>query len=143
LPEKLNKKLRRDDFMPFAPAILGGAAHRCCLNYSKSRYTANFMNIGFEATEYLKMVSSAVIHKDGSVRAQFVYKENNPSFYAVIKEYEKISKIPVIINTSFNLHDEPIVCSPQDAINSFKKAGLDYLALENFWIKRSFDGAKK
>ena len=54
--------------------------------------------------------------------------------YNILNEYEKFSKIPVLVNTSFNLHEEPIVCSPYDALRAFEKGAVDYLALENFWI---------
>ncbi len=59
----------------------------------------------------------------------------NPSYRKIIEEYYKLTGIPSIINTSFNMHGEPIVCSPKDAIKSFLSSGLDYLAIGNFIIK--------
>jgi len=135
IKDVLNAKLGRDKFMPFAPAILFESRHDCCLNVAKAEYTANFMNISFDATEYFKKACPAVVHKDETTRPQFVSKENNRSFYKIIDEYRKFTGIPAIINTSFNIHEEPIVYTPEDALRVFRKTKLDYLALENFLIK--------
>ena len=62
----------------------------------------------------------------------------NPGFYKVIKEYEKLSGIPSIVNTSFNMHEEPIVCTPRDAIRAFNLGNLDYLAIGPFLVKGQF-----
>jgi carbamoyltransferase len=77
----------------------------------------------------------AATHVDGTARPQVVFEENNPSYYKIIKEYYKLSGIPSIINTSFNMHEEPIVCTPDDAIRSFNQGCLDYLAIENWLVK--------
>ncbi|MFH1460403.1 MAG: carbamoyltransferase C-terminal domain-containing protein [Candidatus Omnitrophota bacterium] len=131
----LNQKLARDAFMPFAPAILATDREKCCLMPHKAGYTALFMNMGFNATEYLKKTCPAVVHEDGSIRPQFVTEQSNASFYKILDAYKRITQIPVLLNTSFNVHEEPIVCTPLDALKSFKKVSLDYLAIGNFLIK--------
>lgn len=135
----LNKKLGRDEFMPFAPAILEEYSRKCCLGVEKAAYTANFMNISFQCTEYFKKSCPVVVHRDGTTRPQFVNKDCNSGFYAILSEYKNITGIPAFINTSFNIHDRPIVCTPEDAFESFLKGGLDYLAIDNFLLRREIN----
>jgi carbamoyltransferase len=61
--------------------------------------------------------------------------KDNPSYYKILKEYHKLTGIPTLVNTSFNMHEEPIVCSPQDAVRSFLQGHLDYLAIGNYLVK--------
>ncbi|MBU1864215.1 MAG: carbamoyltransferase [Candidatus Omnitrophica bacterium] len=131
----LNKKLHRSAFMPFAPVTLNEYAHQCYENIEKCRYAAHFMTIAFDCTEWMKKISPGVIHLDGTARPQLISHENNPSYYKIVKEYHHITGIPSLINTSFNLHEEPIVTTPHDAIRSFKTANLDYLAIGNYLAK--------
>ena len=81
--------------------------------------------------------SPGVVHIDGTARPQLVKKEDNKSYYNIIKEYHKITGIPSIINTSFNIHEEPIVMTPNDAIRAFKTSKLDYLAIGSFIVKQN------
>ena len=78
------------------------------------------MTITFLCTPWMREHCPGVVHLDGTARPQLVREEDNPSFYRVIKEYHRLTGIPSIINTSFNMHEEPIVCSPADAIRSFQ-----------------------
>lgn len=135
----LNEKLGRDDFMPFAPAILTDDKDKCCIGTKKAEYSASFMNISFNCTEYFKNCCPGAVHRDGTTRPQFVSQDNNSGLYKILSSYKQITGIPAIINTSFNLHEEPIVCSPDDAITSFKKSRLDYLVLNNFLVQGAVD----
>ena len=74
----------------------------------------------------------AVTHIDYSARVQTVHKETNPTFYKLIEEFEKITQCPVLVNTSFNVRGEPIVCSATDAFNCFMGTDLDVLVCNNF-----------
>ena len=74
----------------------------------------------------------AVTHVDYSSRAQTVHKETNPKFYKLIQKFEKLTSFPVLVNTSFNIRGEPIVCSPDDAYKCFMGTDLDILVCENF-----------
>jgi carbamoyltransferase len=83
----------------------------------------------------MKKQSPGVVHIDGTARPQIVKKTDNPSFYKIIREYHKITGIPSIINTSFNMHEEPIVMNPKDAVRAYKESTLDYLAIGNYLVK--------
>jgi carbamoyltransferase len=90
------------------------------------------MTITYDCTDYMKKVSPAAIHVDGTARPQIIDEETNSSYYKILKEYHRLTGIPSIINTSFNMHEEPIVCTPNDAIRAFKMGHLDYLAIGDF-----------
>ncbi|MCG2712664.1 MAG: hypothetical protein L6416_10140 [Candidatus Omnitrophica bacterium] len=135
IQESLNKKLGRDVFMPFAPSMLMEHRNDCCQGADKAAYSAQFMNISFSCTEYFKNRCPAVVHKDGSTRPQLVSLRNNPGFYKILSFYNKYTGIPALINTSFNMHEEPIVRSPEEAVHAFERGKLDYLAINNFLIK--------
>jgi carbamoyltransferase len=78
----------------------------------------------------------AAVHVDGPARPQLIRREINPGYHDVLTEYEKLSGIPTLINTSFNMHEEPIVCSPDDAIRAFLDGRLDVLALGPFIVEQ-------
>ncbi len=130
----LNKRLGRTEFMPFAPATLYEFKDKCYINVDGAEYTAKFMTITFDCTEYMKKNSPAAVHVDGTARPQLVTDDVNPSFYKIIKNYHNITGIPSIINTSYNMHEEPIVCTPYDAIRAFKLGHLEYLAIGNYLV---------
>lgn len=130
----LNKQLARTEFMPFAPAVLAEAAPQLFHNLSGCEKTAEFMTITFDCTEEMKRHSPAAVHVDGTARPQLVTPRSNPSFYRLLRAYEARTGIPVLINTSFNMHEEPIVCSPADAIRAFLLGNLDYLAIGNYLV---------
>lgn len=125
----LNQALSRTEFMPFAPSTLGEAAGQCFRHVEGAERSARFMTITFDCTDWMKKRCEGVVHIDGTARPQLVRKEDNPSFHRIIEEYAKITGLPVLINTSFNLHEEPIVCSPADAVRAFQMGHLDYLAV--------------
>jgi carbamoyltransferase len=78
----------------------------------------------------------AIVHVDGTSRIQAVKEEINPRYHKLISEFYKISGVPIVLNTSFN-DSEPIVCTPKDAINTFLKTKIDYLALGNFLVSKA------
>jgi len=131
----LNQRLGRTEFMPFAPVTLFEERHRCYKNITGAELAAQFMTITFDCTDYMKTNCPAAVHVDGTARPQLILKEVNPSYYRIAKEYYQISGIPSLINTSFNMHEEPIVNSPNDAIRAFLQGNLDYLAIGNFLVK--------
>ncbi len=131
----LNERLKRTEFMPFAPATLFEDREKCYKNVAGAEHSAEFMTITFDCTDFMRKNSPAAVHVDNTARPQLVRKEVNPSFYKVIQEYKKITGIPTVINTSFNMHEEPIVCTPSDAIRSFLQGNLDYLAIGNFLVR--------
>jgi len=135
----LNKCLVRTEFMPFAPSTLIEEAEECFIGLEGGIDAARFMTMTFDCTEWMKENNPGVVHVDGTARPQLVSEEDNESYYRIIKEYKKITGLGSIINTSFNMHEEPIVCTPQDAIRAFKLGHLDYLAIGPFLVKSSYD----
>jgi carbamoyltransferase len=131
----LNTNLKRTEFMPFAPSTLAEYARQSYVNVGGASDAARFMTITFECTNWMKEHCPGVVHVDGTARPQLVRKEDNPSYYKIIDEYRKITGLPSIINTSFNIHEEPIVCTPEDAIRAFKIGHLDYLAIGSFLVE--------
>jgi carbamoyltransferase len=130
----LNKRLGRSEFMPFAPATLIEEAERCYLNHRGAEYTAEFMTITFDCTDYMKKTSPAAVHVDGTARPQLVHPERNPGFYGILKAYHERTGIPTVINTSFNMHEEPIVKTPEDALRAFRQGRLPYLVLDDLLV---------
>jgi carbamoyltransferase len=130
----LNQQLGRTEFMPFAPAALAEAAPRLFKNLSGCEKTSRFMTITFDCTDEMKRLCPAAVHVDGTARPQLVTESSNPSFFRILRAYEARTGTPALINTSFNMHEEPIVCSPQDAIRAFLLGNIDFLAIENFLV---------
>jgi carbamoyltransferase len=133
--KSLNDRLRRTEFMPFAPATRIDDVDQCYIDAQGSLYTAEFMTITFDCTPYMKEVSPAAVHVDGTARPQVVTMDRNPSFYRVITHYKEMTGIPSVINTSFNMHEEPIVCSPEDAVRGFLQGKLDNLAAGSYVVR--------
>ncbi len=133
----LNKRLGRTEFMPFAPVTLFECRDQCYHNMKGAEHSAEFMTITFDCTEEMKRSCPAAVHVDGTARPQLIRREVNAGYYDIVDEYRKITGVPSLINTSFNMHEEPIVCSPQDAVRAFIDGGLDYLVIGPFLIKGS------
>lgn len=131
----LNKRLGRTEFMPFAPVTIYEERERFYHNMKGAEHTAEFMTITFDCTDEMKKECPAAVHVDGTARPQLVKREQNQGYYDIIKEYGKLSGVPCLINTSFNMHEEPIVCSPSDAVRAFLDGRLDYLAIGSFLVK--------
>jgi carbamoyltransferase len=131
----LNQRLGRTEFMPFAPATLYEHRDACYLNMKGAEYAAQFMTITFDCTDQMKRDCPAAVHVDGTARPQLVSREGSPGFHRILTEYHRITGVPSVINTSFNMHEEPIVCSPDDAIRAFLQGNLDYLAIGGFLVE--------
>jgi len=128
----LNQRLHRDEFMPFGPSVLEEyAVNEYFVNGKKSPFMVETFTIN---DKYLDAFPS-VVHVDNTVRPQTVSHEHNPGYYEIIKKIGDITGTYAVLNTSYNMHGEPIVCSPQDALNTFKQGAVDYLALGNWLIR--------
>ena len=130
----LNHQLARTEFMPFAPSCLAEAAPKLFHNVGGCEKTAEFMTVTFDCTDWMKEHSPAAVHVDGTARPQLVTPQSNPGYHKLIAAYERRTGIPVVINTSFNMHEEPIICTPQDAVRAFLLGNLDYLAAGPFLV---------
>jgi len=120
--------------MPFAPVTLAEHAHECYREWGKYIRPATFMTITCDCTASMKKMSSGVVHVDGTARPQYISRSQNPSYYKIVKEFYKRTGNPSLINTSFNMHEEPIVCSPSDAVRAFLDAELPYLAIGRYLV---------
>ena len=129
--ERLNQKLNRSEFMPFAPIIREEDAKRFFVNPQQYGSSLYFMTCCANATEEFQRVAPAVVHIDGTARPQLVRATIQPELHALLGEIELRTGAGVLINTSFNLHEEPIVCTPDESIRAAKAAQLDGLWLED------------
>jgi carbamoyltransferase len=158
----MNLKIKfRESFRPFAPAVLKEKSPEYFDLKAESPYmllvakvvedkinkdSYNAQGTGIERLKINRSEIPAVTHVDYSARVQTVTEESNPLFYRIIKEFDALTGCPVIINTSFNIRGEPIVCSPEDAYRCFMCTDMDYLVLGNFIIdkkKQKNDGRYK
>lgn len=131
----LNDRLRRTEFMPFAPISLAERADDLYVNIGRARHAAEFMTVTTDCTPRMRAESPAAVHVDGTARPQLVRAETNPTVHAILKRYEERTRIPTLINTSYNMHEEPIVCSPDDAIRAFKDGNLEVLSLGDYIVE--------
>lgn len=118
----------REGFRPFAPSVLEEKAGE----YFELEGKAPFMTLTCQVLDDKRKEVPAITHVDGTSRIQTVSKETNPLYWQLLKEFEKITGIPMVLNTSFNVQGEPIVCTPEEAIRCFFSTGLDYLVLGNY-----------
>lgn len=126
----LNTKLNRTEFMPFAPICRDIDAHKNFkLDLSIERY--KHMTMTCDVTDYCKETAPAVVHVDGTARPQIVFEEENPDLYQILSAYSRFVENAVLVNTSFNMHEEPIVRTSEEALRAFKRSGIDYLLLGN------------
>ena len=131
--ELLNKKVKlREWFRPLAPSMLEEAASQL---FGHSHYDP-FMITVLNVLEEKRGNIPAVVHVDGTARPQTVRRQINPRYWELIREFEKLTGVPLLLNTSFNIQ-EPIVLSPQDAIKTFSRASFDVLVLENHIVFRN------
>ena len=133
MANKINKIIKyRELWRPFCPSIL----KEYIKDYFENSYDSKFMTISFKANLKLQRMAPSIVHVDNTCRIQSVSKIHNDKFYRLINEFYKITTVPVLLNTSFNIKGEPIVCSPNDAIRTFYATGIDELVINNFVIKK-------
>ncbi len=132
----LNLRLQRSEFMPFAPIVLKEYENDYFLNLDPKHNCTKFMTITMNVTNKALKDIPAAVHIDGTARFQSITKEQNPIIYNMLTNYHLITGVPAVINTSFNMHEEPIVESPQEAIECFKKGHLDMLVIGNYVLEK-------
>jgi carbamoyltransferase len=130
----LNDHLHRTEFMPFAPATLVDQAPLYYEGVAGAEDPARFMTITFNCTARMQRESPGVVHVDGTARPQIIDRDTAPDFDQILRAYHELTGLPSLINTSFNMHEEPIVCTPGDALRSFQQGNLDYLAIGNWLV---------
>ncbi len=132
LKDRLNLIKRRQWWRPLGPSILSGRE----ADYFETPFTTPFMLFTLPVRSDKQEEIPVVVHSDGTSRPQSVEKEVNPRYYRMIEHFEALTKVPMVVNTSFNTAFEPIVESPEDAISSFLQLGADYLAIEDYLVDR-------
>jgi len=132
----LNERLKRYEIMPFAPIVM--EEHFDEIFYpSKSKYSSEFMTICYSTREsWINKIPAVIQKSDKTARPQVVVKNKNEKFWGILNAYNKISGIPVLLNTSFNSHNEPIIDSPQQAFNTLKKGIIDKLIIGDYVYQR-------
>ena len=131
IAERINSQIKyRERWRPFCPSILDSAAR----DILQTDHPAPYMTFTFSVAENWKGRIPEVVHKDGTARAQVVNRKTNPKYYSLIEHLEKLRGIPVVLNTSLNRRGEPMVCSPEDALNMFFGSDLQYLIMEDLLI---------
>ena len=130
----MNQRLKRTEFMPFAPSVLDRRASDYFVGYEDHHVTADWMTITYDVNKTKRDEIAAVVHVDGTARPQVVKEASNRSYYRILSEFEKLTGIGCMVNTSFNMHEEPIVASPQDALRAFDLGSVDVLAIGSFIV---------
>ena len=133
MKDKINAAIKfREPFRPFAPICIDGDKEE----YFDAITSSPFMTFTVNVKKEKQKLIPAIVHEDGTARLQTVEEQSNKLVYELLIEYKKITGIPIIVNTSFNVAGEPIVCTPLDAIKTFYISGLDALIINNFLIKK-------
>lgn len=131
----VNKKIKfREEFRPFAPVVLEEEAQKYF--ETKDKNLTPFMLGTFPTPKITQKLAPAVVHLDGTSRLQIVPKNYDGKLRKILESFYSKTGVPILLNTSFNLKGEPIVNSPQDALNTFYKSGLDILVLENYVVEK-------
>jgi carbamoyltransferase len=133
MKDLINARVKfREQFRPFAPSILSEKVDEFFVQGEPTPFMEKVYMIRPEKRSLIPSVT----HVDGSGRLQTVSAGQNPRYHKLIAEFEKLTGIPVVLNTSFNVNNEPVVCSPEDAIRTFSSCGMDFLILGDFLIAK-------
>jgi carbamoyltransferase len=153
MQKKLNLKIKyRESFRPFAPSVLIEKASEYFDMKGTSPYMllvrpvkeerrrplpSNYAQLGVrEKLYYLRSDLPSITHIDFSARVQTVHRETNERYYRLIEAFQKLTGIPVLVNTSFNVRGEPIVCTPEHAYRCFVRTEMDYLVLGDYLLAK-------
>jgi carbamoyltransferase len=133
MKDKINARVKfREAFRPFAPSILDGHGAEYFVDYQDSPYMERTLRF----REEVKSTVPAVVHEDGTGRLQTVTEELNPRFHRLIEEFRRITTVPLVLNTSFNVMGKPIIQTVEDALSVFYTSGLDLLVIDDTIIEK-------
>lgn len=127
---------KREGFRPFAPSVIEKHAHE----YFEMKNDSPYMLVAAAVKEDKRSEVPAINHVDNTARVQTVSPENNPRYHKLLEALGASSGTPVVLNTSFNLRGEPIVCTPEDALSCFLRTDIDVLVINDFWVTKK-DGS--
>jgi carbamoyltransferase len=139
MKEIVNRKVKfREPFRPFAPVVLEERAGEYFdLPQPDRHYPARYMLLVAPIPADKHDIIPAVVHVNGSGRLQTIRREWNPRYYRVVEKFGEATGVPLLLNTSFNLRGEPIVNTPEDALNSFANSGIDLLVMDHFVVEKT------
>jgi carbamoyltransferase len=137
---RLNAALVRDEFMPFAPMLRAEEAASSFPGLAPVAAAARFMTVALPASEAFARACPAAVHVDGTARPQVVHREEEPDLHRLLSAYHGRTGRPALVNTSFNMHQEPIVASARDAVRSFLRSGLPAMRLGPLLLERPAGG---
>ena len=133
IADRINEQIKyRERWRPFCPSMLD----RVASDILQTDHPSPYMTFTFDVAESWKSRIPEVVHEDGTARAQIVTRDTNPRYYALIEELEKRTGNAVVLNTSLNRRGEPMVCSPEDALNMFYGSDLEYLIMEDLLVTK-------
>ena len=133
MKDRVNNQVKhREPWRPFAPSILENSLSR----YFDHSRQSPFMILAFDTKPETMNEIIAAVHVDGTARPQSVSLKTNPRYYQLIKRFEELTGIPAVLNTSFNVDSQPIVNTPQEAIDTFLNCGMDMVAIGEFLVWR-------
>jgi carbamoyltransferase len=136
MKDVLNSRIKhREPFRPFAPSILLERVG----DYFEETHPSPFMLMAYKVKPEKRSIIPAPTHVDGTGRLQTVDKEENPRYWKLIKEFENLTGVPVLLNTSFN-ENEPVVCRPQEAVDCFLRTKMDVLAIGSYLVEKDHKG---
>jgi carbamoyltransferase len=131
--DKINAQIKyRERWRPFCPSMLDTVAP----DILGTQHPSPYMTFTFDVAEHWKPRIPEVVHEDGTARPQIVTKQSNPRYYELIEKFAAKTGIPVLLNTSLNRRGEPMVCSPDDALNMFYGSDLEYLAVGDYLVRK-------
>ncbi len=139
MKDVINAKIKhRELFRPFAPVVLDAYVYQYFLADARLPESAKYMLLVYPFTPKGMKRAPATVHVDNSGRLQVLERKDNPLYFDLIEAFRKKTGTPVILNTSFNVRGEPIVCSPRDAIECFLKTDIDYLVIDRFIVRKHY-----
>lgn len=130
--DRVNEIKRREPWRPLSPSILA----ECLDRYIEFPGHASFMIVAQRASDAAKRDIPATVHVDGSLRPHSVFADLQPHYHALISAFKERTGVPAVLNTSFNVQ-EPVVMNPHDAVVTFQKSGLDFLAIGPFLVTQN------
>jgi carbamoyltransferase len=131
--DRLNAKVKhREPFRPFAPSCLVERSGE----YFASDHPSPVMLLVFDVLEHQRARVPAITHADGTARVQTVSAADNPLYHDLISAFDRLTGVPMVVNTSFNDNEEPIVCTPAEAVSCYRRTDMDALALGPFWTEK-------
>lgn len=133
IADEVNSRIKfRENWRPFCPSVLAERA----AEITQTDHNSDYMTFSFIVDKKWAKKVPEIVHVDGSARPQTVKKDTNPRFHKLISEFDKITGLPIVLNTSLNRRGEPMVCSPEEAVQMFYQCGLEVLVMGNYLVKK-------